>query len=415
MKTIAQQCKDAYLASKELAVVPSDLKNNILDRMASTITSHLDDIMTENQKDLQKATASNMPTSLLDRLSLNKQRLAGMSDSLRMIASLDDPIGKTIHQWERPNGLKISKIRVPLGVIGMIYEARPNVTADAIALALKTNNSVVLRGSSSAYHSNSIITTLLQKAAEECGVSKHNFQLLEDVSREGVRIFVTMSDYLSLIIPRGGASLIKSVVHSATVPTIETGTGNCHIYIDKHADHPLIEPIIINAKTQRPSVCNACETILVHQDIANQVLPSLLQKLQDKGVEIRGCEQTIKLAPNSSLATEKDWDTEYLDLILAVKIVVSVEDAIQHISTHGSLHSEAILSSDKKTIDKFTKYVDASSVLINTSTRFTDGEEFGFGAEIGISTQKLHARGPMGLTELTTYKYLVEGTGQTRP
>ena len=410
MKTIAQQCKDAYLASKELAVVPSDLKNNILDRMASTITSHLDDIMTENQKDLQKATASNMPTSLLDRLSLNKQRLAGMSDSLRMIASLDDPIGKTIHQWERPNGLKISKIRVPLGVIGMIYEARPNVTADAIALALKTNNSVVLRGSSSAYHSNSIITTLLQKAAEECGVSKHNFQLLEDVSREGVRIFVTMSDYLSLIIPRGGASLIKSVVHSATVPTIETGTGNCHIYIDKHADHPLI-----NAKTQRPSVCNACETILVHQDIANQVLPSLLQKLQDKGVEIRGCEQTIKLAPNSSLATEKDWDTEYLDLILAVKIVVSVEDAIQHISTHGSLHSEAILSSDKKTIDKFTKYVDASSVLINTSTRFTDGEEFGFGAEIGISTQKLHARGPMGLTELTTYKYLVEGTGQTRP
>jgi len=382
--------------------------------MEQALLADKETIIAENKKDIVKGKKNGLSQALLDRLTLTESRIEGMAKGLQLIEQLPDPIGEVIGGWTRPNGLKISKIRVPLGVIGIIYEARPNVTVDVTGLTLKSGNSVVLRGSSSAIHSNLFLVKILKKALSAIGIPDDVFQLIEESSHESVLQLVKMKKYLSLIIPRGGADLIQSVVDSATVPTLETGIGNCHVYVDKDADLTKAEAIVLNAKVQRPSVCNACETLLVHEKIAAQFLPSILLKLQEKGVEIRGCPTTKTLFSNSILATEEDWATEYLDLILAVKIVTDAEQAIHHIARYGTLHSEAIISENFSTIQHFIQQVDAAAIMVNASTRFTDGEEFGFGAEMGISTQKLHARGPVGLPELTTYKYVVEGSGHIR-
>ena len=413
--TIALQCKKAATAAPTIGALQSDLKNKALTRMADAILENETKILNANQEDVTNGRTAGLTEALIDRLTLNHDRLVGISDSLKTIVDLQDPIGEELTEWTVENGLNIRKIRVPLGVIGIIYEARPNVTADAIGLCLKTGNSVVLRGSSSAYNSNRAIVDVLQEAAIEFGVSPDAFQLLEDTTREGVSTFVQMNDYLNLIIPRGGAGLIQNVVKTATVPTIETGVGNCHVYVHEDADIEKAKSIVVNAKTHRPSVCNAAESLLVDASIAQTFLPLVLSELEGLGVEIRGCDRTCSLYPSAKAAVSEDWDTEFLDLIISVKVVDNLQGAIDHIENHGTLHTEAIISTNKEAIQMFSQRVDASAILINASTRFTDGGEFGFGAEIGISTQKLHARGPMGLTELTSYKYIVEGDGQVRP
>ncbi len=411
---VEDQCKAAYLASPKLMPASTELKNKALSKMAEIILTEKTAITIENKKDIENGQKNGLTKALIDRLTLTEDRLQGISDSLKSLIALDDPIGDVVEEITRPNGLKIKKVRVPMGVIGMIYEARPNVTADAIGLAIKTGNAVVLRGSSSAYHSNRIIADLLTSCLESTGLPGDAIQLLEDVSRDSVDTFVKMKEYLSLIIPRGGAGLIQRVCETATVPTIETGVGNCHVYIDQDADIKKGLDIMINAKTHRPSVCNAAETMLVHQNIAKEFLPEAISKLKELGVEIRGCAKTKAIVSDISDATDDDWDTEYLDLILAVKVVSSVDEAISHIQKHGTLHSEAIVTENRDAADKFTSEIDAAAVLVNASTRFVGGGEFGFGAEIGISTQKLHARGPMGTRELTTTKFVVIGDGQVR-
>lgn len=413
-QSIQDQCKAAYLASSQLAVTPTDIKNNALLAMATALVSQSAFILTENQKDLESGKANGISTALLDRLTLSTQRLEGMAEAIREIAALKDPIGEVLDGWTQPNGLKISKVRVPLGTIGIIYEARPNVTADAVSLALKTGNSVVLRGSSSAYYSNRAIASVLRDAAVSQGIPADAIQLLDDVSREGVTTFIQLREYLSVVIPRGGADLIRSVTQNAKVPTIETGVGNCHVFVDSSANLDHANDIIFNAKTHRPAVCNACETLLVHSDVASAFLPKALQRLVDAGVELRGCPRTKALFSNVKDASDADWDTEFADLILAVKVVDSADEAMAHIHRHGSKHTEAIVSNDYGIIERFLNSVDAAAVMVNASTRFTDGGQFGFGAEMGISTQKLHARGPMGLSELTTYKYIVHGKGHIR-
>ncbi len=414
MRSITQQAKLAYKASKKLAGFSGKIKNQALILMAKKIIENQEYILKENEKDLKLVVENKMEKALLDRLTLNAKRIKDIADSLYIVKDLEDPVGEIISGWVRPEGFKVSQIRVPLGVVGIIYEARPNVTADAIALCIKTGNAVVLRGSSSAYNSNKAISEVFQKALVEEGMPADAIQLLEDTSRENIKEFLTLNQYLSVIIPRGGAGLIKTVVENATVPTIETGVGNCHIYVDESADFKMAENIIINAKTQRPSVCNACETVLIHEKIADRFLPELVKKLQDKKVELRVCEKSIKIAPNCKLANEQDWATEYLDLILAIKIVPNIEAAIEHIDQYSTRHSEAIITNDLTASELFKAKIDASTVLVNASTRLVDGGIFGFGAEMGISTQKLHARGPMGLKELTTYKYLLEGKGNIR-
>jgi glutamate-5-semialdehyde dehydrogenase len=413
MKTISTQCKEAYLSRNLLAQLPTAIRNKAIWDMAEALLTHQSDILEANTQDLSRGKTAGLSNALLDRLQLTPERIRGISDSLKAIYDLPDPIGDTIQGWQQPNGLRIRQTRVPLGVIGMIYEARPNVTADAIGLCIKTGNAVVLRGSSSAYLSNRAMVTIMTAAAISAGIPDGAIQLLEDCSREGVQHFVKMTEYLDLVIPRGGAGLIQEVVRSATVPAIETGVGNCHIFVDNDTDHEMAIAIIANAKTQRPSVCNSAETLLVHADIANVFLPKLATHL-GTAVELRGCPQTCAILPSALPATEADWDTEYLDLILAVRVIASVDEAIAHIAKHGTLHSEAILSNNYEHIQLFINHVDAAAVLVNASTRFVDGGEFGFGAEIGISTQKLHVRGPMGLLSLTTGKYVVEGNGQTR-
>lgn len=413
-RTIEQQCKIAKEASIKLNTLSTQFKNLILTKLADSLLENENYILTQNKLDIDNGRKNGMSESLVDRLMLNSKRITGCSNALNSIATLDDPVGKTLDGWETLNGLKIKKIRVPLGVFGMIYEARPNVTVDAIGLGIKTGNGIVLRGSSSAYQTNRAIVTVFENTLRDNGYPVESVQLLDDTSREGVQVFVRMKDYLDLIIPRGGAGLINSVVDTATVPTIETGTGNCHIYVDSRAKIDQSLKIILNAKTHRTSVCNSCESLVIHKDIAKNILPKLVDTLSVEGVEIRGCEKACKLSPSIIPADENDWGTEYLDLIISVKIVDTIEEAIDHIQEYGTKHTEAILSEDYDSIQLFTKLVDASAVLVNTSTRFTDGEMFGFGAEIGISTQKLHARGPMGLPELTSYKYIVEGSGQIR-
>jgi glutamate-5-semialdehyde dehydrogenase len=411
--SIENQCKAACEAWPSLAKASAHVRNNALKAMAQALIDNQEVILKANGEDQKSGRAAGLSESLIDRLSLNPARVKGLADSILMIESLADPLGEVLGGWTRPNGLMISKVRVPLGVLGMIYEARPNVTADAAALAIKTGNAVVLRGSSTAYQSNLAITNCLKKAIEKAGLNPNVVQLLDDTTHEGVNHFVTLKQYLSVVIPRGGAGLIQSVISTSQVPTIETGVGNCHIVVDDSADVNQALSIIENAKVQRPSVCNSCETVLVHKNIASTFLPMLQKHLTSKGVELRGCTETEKIITCTPAQTA-DWETEFLDLILAVKVVNDIPEAVQHIAHYGTKHSESLLSNNRQNITYFKQNVDAAVVLINASTRFVDGGEFGFGAELGISTQKLHARGPMGLAELTTYTYIVEGDGHIR-
>ncbi len=414
MSEVLEKAKRAKLAAAELAKLSSGIKNKALQIMAQALEAQTDFLIKANKLDLEAAVQSGKPKAFIDRLTLNEQRIKDMADGLRVIKDLPDPVGETVAMWRRPNGLQIGQRRVPLGVIGIIYESRPNVTADAAGLCLKTGNAVILRGGSEAIKSNKAIVKVLSQASYEAGIPEGAIQLIEDTDRASARELMRLNGLVDVLIPRGGTGLIKAVVEEATVPVIETGVGNCHIYVDGQCDRDTAVKIIINAKTQRPGVCNAVETLLVDRKIAEEFLPVVIKELREKDVEIRGCEETLKIVPDVTRATEEDWDTEYLDYILAVKVVDGIDEAIRHIGMHGTGHSEAIITDNYHAAQKFLDEVDAAAVYVNASTRFTDGFEFGFGAEIGISTQKLHARGPMGLNELTTIKYVIYGSGQIR-
>ncbi|WP_268257780.1 glutamate-5-semialdehyde dehydrogenase [Thermoanaerobacterium xylanolyticum] len=404
----------AKKASRILAILDENIKNEALKNMALKLVENKREILEANEKDVSIAKTKGVKESLIDRLKLDEKRIEGMANGLREIAMLPDPVGDIEEMWKRPNGLQIGKMRCPIGVIGIIYESRPNVTADAAGLCLKSGNAVILKGGSDAINSNIAIVNVISSAAEECGIPKGAIQLIENTDREEVNRMMKLNGKIDLIIPRGGANLIQNVIQNSTVPVIETGVGNCHVFVDSHADFEKAINIIVNAKTQRPGVCNAIETVLVHKDLAENFLPSMVNKLTSLGVEIRGCSITKSICPDVKEATEDDWKTEYLDLILAVKVVESIDEAIDHIAKYSSGHSESIITENYTNAMKFLKSVDSAAVYVNASTRFTDGGEFGFGAEIGISTQKMHARGPMGLKELTTYKYVILGNGQIR-
>ena len=411
LKDVARKTKEA---SYFLANISSFHKDQFLLQLADNLERDEEEIKEENRKDLERAKDMGMKPSLLDRLELSSSRIKAMASGLREVANFPDPVGEVIEGSKRPNGLLITKMRVPLGVLAIIYEARPNVTIDSVGLGIKSGNALLLRGSNSAIHSNQVLVGKTKDTLSQCGFPPDVVNLLECKSHEEVQELLTLRDYIDVIIPRGGADLIKLVVENSQVPVIETGVGNCHVYVDGSADWEMAEKIVINAKTQRPSVCNACETLLVDNKIAPQFLPRMIHALEEREVEIRGCEKTRELVKEVKLATEEDWYAEYLDLILAVKVVGGIEEAIKHINSYGSRHSEAIVTQDYTVARKFLEEVDAAAVYVNASTRFTDGGEFGMGAEIGISNQKLHARGPMGLRELTTVKYMVWGTGQIR-
>jgi len=411
---VIEKAKLAREASYRLANITADVKNKALDEMAKAIAGSARDIIDANTLDIESAYKKDTNKSLVDRLTLDGKRIEGMIESLKVIRQLPDPVGRIIARWKRPNGLQIIKKRVPLGVIGIVYEARPNVTLDSAALCLKAGNAVVLRGSSDAINSNIILTKLISEAAERAGVPKNAINLIESTDRESVTEMLKLNKFIDVIIPRGGAGLIKHTIENSTIPVIETGEGNCHAYVEKTADLKKAVEIVYNAKVQRPSVCNAIETLLVDEDIAKEFLPMVFKRLKEAHVELRGDEKARAIDPSIKTATEEDWRTEYLALILAVKVVSGTDEAIKHINTYGTRHSEAIITRDKAMAKMFTDEVDAAAVYVNASTRFTDGGEFGFGAEIGISTQKLHARGPMGLNELTSYKYVVIGSGQVR-
>jgi glutamate-5-semialdehyde dehydrogenase len=409
--TKAKQAKDA---ARRLAHLPARVKDAALLAMADTLLKNADDILDANAADVRAAREKELSRALLDRLLLTTERIQDMAEGLRTVASLPDPVGEVVSMWITPSGLQVGQMRVPLGVIGIIYEARPNVTVDAAGLCLKAGNTVVLRGSSEAIHSNKAITDVIACAAVQAGIPEGAVQLIESADRAAVNVMLKLNRYLDVLIPRGGAGLIQTVVNNATVPVIETGVGNCHVYVDSDADLDMGREIVFNAKCQRPGVCNAMETLLVHKDISDQFLPDMLDKLRSAGVEVRGCERTRALAPWAIQATAEDYATEYLDLILAVRVVDSMDDALDHIYQYGTRHSEAIITNNYAKGKRFLKEVDAAAVYVNASTRFTDGYQYGFGAEIGISTQKLHARGPMGLKELTTIKYIAFGDGQVR-
>lgn len=390
-------------------------KNHALTQAADALVRESESILAANDKDCVRAKENGMAEGLLDRLKLTPARIEAMAEGLRQIAALPDPVGEVMESFDRPNGLHIEKVRVPMGVTGIIYEARPNVTADAFGLCFKTGNAVILKGGRDASFSNQAITETIREALKQEGIDKNAVQLIENNDRAVTTAFMRLKEYVDVLIPRGGAGLIRSVVENSTIPVIETGTGNCHIYIDESADLTKVIPIVINAKTQRIGVCNACESLLVHEKIAEQILPALGKALLEKQVEIRGDETVLTQIPEAQAVTEADYGTEYLDLILSVKTVASLEEAIAHINKYNTGHSDAILTEDQAHAQKFLREVDSACVYVNASTRFTDGFEFGFGAEIGISTQKLHARGPMGLKELTSYKYQITGNGQIRP
>jgi len=414
MTVLEQMGKNAKTASRALAAA-GVRKDNALLAMAAAIESGENVILSANEQDIKAAKRSGMSESLLDRLALNPTRIKGMAQGIRSIAAQSDPIGTVIGGGVRPNGLKIEQVRVPLGVIGIIYEARPNVTADAAALCLKAGNAVILRGGREAIHSNTCVADIMRGAVEQAGLPRDCIQLVEDTSRASSVEMMQLTDYIDVLIPRGGKGLIQSVVQNSRVPVIETGSGNCHVYVDDTADIEMAAAIIFNAKTSRPSVCNAIETVLVHKDIAEKALPAIKARLDEKQVEIRGCEKTRAILGSSVVpATVEDWATEYLDYIIAVKVVDNIDDAIDHIAQYSSGHSEAIITKSYESAQKFTAQVDSAAVYVNASTRFTDGGEFGLGAEIGISTQKLHARGPMGVYELTSTKYIINGSGQIR-
>mgnify|MGYP002587952414 CR=1 FL=1 len=404
----------AVQAKYELQRMTTEKKNEVLEAVAEALIQNTEYLLLENHKDLERGIANQMNPGLVDRLRLTKERIAGMAEGIRQIVKLPDPVGEILDDYEAENGLHIVKKRVPMGVIGIIYESRPNVTADAFGLCFKSGSAVILKGGSDAIRSNMAITKVIQDAVVRRGVDPYVIQLIESTDRSVVNEFMKMKQYVDLLIPRGGAGLIRSVVENSTVPVIETGTGNCHIFVDETADFNMALDIIYNAKTQRIGVCNACESLIVHRKIADQFLPLLKKRLAEKEVEVRADEAARAVVPEFTPATEEDWGTEYLDYILSLKIVDSVEEAIEHINKYNTGHSESIITSDYFNAQKFLDEVDAAAVYVNASTRFTDGEEFGFGAEIGISTQKLHARGPMGLKELTTTKYIIYGDGQIR-
>ena len=404
--------------AKEAAYILANLtttdKDKALEKMANNLLEKSDEIIEANKEDLKKAIQNGTSKAMLDRLSLDKSRIESMADGLKQIVNLQDPVGEVISMWNRPNGLQIGQKRVPIGVIGIIYEARPNVTCDAAGLCLKSGNAVILRGGKEAINSNIAITKVLREGLKEAGLPEDSVQLIEDTSREVATEMMKLNDYIDVLIPRGGAGLIKAVVKNATVPVIETGTGNCHIYIDKNCDFEMAKNIVVNAKTSRPAVCNAAESLVIHQDVAEEILPILAKALREKDVILRGDEASRKIISDIEEATEEDFYKEYLDYIMSVKIVKDIDEAINHINKHNTGHSEAIVTNSYESSQKFLQRIDAAAVYVNASTRFTDGSEFGFGAEIGISTQKLHARGPMGLKELTTIKYIIYGNGQIR-
>ena len=414
MMTLEQIGQKAKEAEPLLRVMNGEKKNQVLLRAAEYLVKDTEFILSANETDMENGRERGMKEGLLDRLKLTEERIEGMAEGLRQIAALPDPIGGVISEWTPENGLDIRKVRVPLGVIGIIYEARPNVTADAFGLCFKTGNPVVLRGGSDAVHSNLAIVEVLQKALTDCGCPASAIQLLEDTSRETAAAFMKLNRYIDVLIPRGSAGLIATVVNNSTIPVIETGSGNCHIYVDEDADLQMAADIVYNAKTQRIGVCNACETLVVHRKVTDAFLPMLARKLSEKQVELRGDEAAREAVPSMKEASAEDWGTEYLDYILSVKTVDSLDEAIAHINRYNTGHSEAIITENKEHAEKFLQEVDAAAVYVNASTRFTDGFEFGFGAEIGISTQKLHARGPMGLEALTSYKYEIYGNGQVR-
>ena len=414
MLTIENLGMNAKEASYDLGIASTTEKNKALELMASALLNERQEIINENKKDLDIAIEKGTSKAMLDRLSLNEDRIEGMAKGLMNLIALDDPIGEVIEMWKRPNGIQIGKQRVPMGVIGIIYEARPNVTCDAAGLCLKTGNAVILRGGSEAINSNKAIVKILRKALKESDLPQDSIQLVEDTSRETATKMMKLNEYIDVLIPRGGAGLIQAVVKNATVPVIETGVGNCHIYVDEVCDFEMAKNIIVNAKTSRPAVCNAAEKMLINEKIAKDFLPIICEALKEKEVEIRGDEKVKAIIEEVSCATEEDWRKEYLDYIIGAKVVKDVNEAITHINKYGSGHSEAIITDSYKNSQKFLNKVNAAAVYVNASTRFTDGGEFGFGAEIGISTQKLHARGPMGLKELTTIKYIIYGNGQTR-
>lgn len=414
MSELIRKGKNAKEASYILANLTTTDKDRALESMAKNLLENADNIIEENKKDLKKAVENGTSKAMLDRLSLDKSRIEGMADGLMQIINLQDPVGEVIGMWNRPNGLQIGQKRVPIGVIGIIYEARPNVTCDAAGLCLKSGNAVILRGGKEAINSNIAIIKALRQGLKEANITEDAVQLVEDTSREVATEMMKLNDYINVLIPRGGAGLIKAVVNNATVPVIETGTGNCHIYIDSECDFEMAKNIVVNAKTSRPAVCNAAESLVIHEGVAEELLPILAQALRDKDVVLRGDRKAREIVKDMEEATEEDFYKEYLDYIMSVKVVKDIDEAIAHINKYNTGHSEAIVTKNYENSQKFLQRVDAAAVYVNASTRFTDGAEFGFGAEIGISTQKLHARGPMGLKELTTIKYIIFGNGQIR-
>ncbi len=415
MNELLVKCELAKKASQEIIKVSSETKNEALKAIAQALVDRSSEIIEANRIDIENARANGTREAMIDRLTLTYERIEGIAKGVIEVCELNDPIGEIISQWDRPNGLIIGKKRVPMGVIGIIYEARPNVTVDAAVLCLKTSNACILRGGSEAINSNKAIMKIMQDAAYKCGIPEGTLNVIEDTTRETATQLMKMNGYIDMLIPRGGKGLIKSVVDNATVPVVETAAGNCHVYVDKDADLDMAEKIVMNAKVQRPSVCNAAETLLIHKDIAEIFIPQIFAKLQDKNVEIR-CDKASKKIYSQNVidATEEDYFTEYNDYILAVKVVNSLDDAISHINKYNTKHSEAIITKDSASAEKFLNEVDAAAVYVNASTRFTDGFEFGYGAEIGISTQKMHARGPMGLEALTSVKFVINGNGQVR-
>ena len=414
MSSLISLGKKAKEASYILGNLSSKDKNDALYAMADFLIENSKVIIEANKKDLETSRIKGTSESMLDRLALNEARIEGMANGLRQVAALEDPVGEVLGMWTRPNGLQIGKKRVPMGVIGIIYEARPNVTSDAAGLCFKSGNAVILRGGSEAINSNKAIAKALREGLKSVGLVEDAVQLVEDTSREVATEMMKLNDYIDVLIPRGGAGLIKAVVNNATVPVIETGTGNCHIYVDEDCDFEMAKNIIINAKTSRPSVCNAAEKLLINEKIAGKFMPIIFEALRENNVEIRGDESLKALDDSVILASEEEWYNEYLDYTIGVKIIKDIDEAINHINKFGSGHSEAIVTKSYEASQIFLQKVNAAAVYVNASTRFTDGEEFGFGAEIGISTQKLHARGPMGLKELTTIKYIIFGNGQIR-
>ncbi len=414
MEELVEIGKRATIASQQLAHLNTEEKNRVLMLVADMLGKHESTILAANAIDLEQGRQMGLKGAIVDRLALSGERIKAIADGLREVVQLEDPIGEIEEMKKRPNGLLIGKKRVPLGVVGVIYESRPNVTADVAGLCIKTGNVCVLRGGKEAFQSNNAIVRIFHEAIESCGLDPHMVQLVQNITRESSVAMMKLNEYLDILIPRGGAGLIQAVVQNSTVPVIETGVGNCHVYVDEAADVKKAVAIVHNAKTHRPGVCNAAESLLVHQDMADNVLPEIGEALLKSGVEIRGDDATCRLIPEARPAKEEDWGTEYLDLVISCKVVGSVEEAVDHINRYGTMHSESIVTENYSHAQYFLDRVDAAAVYVNASTRFTDGFEFGYGAEIGISTQKLHARGPMGLKELTTNKYVIYGNGQIR-